>query len=286
MRITTAVLLAALALSACSRTTPKAAPSDAPTAISSDVEPASTAVATPTTTAVDTDNDPSEAPSTLPVALVPPVAPDADADAVPGPLPTAGVLPASAVAEESFAPRDECSALPGWKPFRERLAAAVKARDGVALAKLADPAVKLDFGGGAGSAELQKRLRAGLWRELAELLPLGCSVDGGIAAMPWYFWRIPPKVDPAEAMLVSGASVVLKAKPLPGARTVTTLDWPIVILADKGFDPASRFTHVRTRAGGLDGYVETGLLRSLLARRVVAEQAKGEWRITAIVAGD
>lgn len=286
MRRTTAVLLAALMLSACSRPARKAEPSVVPSAVASETEadPGPTASAKPPPAAPEIDDDPSDSPSPVPVPLLPPVGAAAGASASAHPPGPASMT--SPVAEESFAPRDECSVQPGWKPFRDSLAAAITARDSAALAKLADPAVKLDFGGGSGTVELQKRLRAGLWRDLTELLSLGCSVEGGIAAMPWYFWRIPPKVDPAEAMLLAGDGVALRATPAPSARVVTTLDWPIVLLAESHFDPASRFTRIRTRAGGLEGFVETRRLRSLLARRVVAEQAKGAWRITAIVAGD
>ncbi len=191
--------------------------------------------------------------------------------------------------EIAFAPQDECAAQPGWKAFRDKLGSAVSLRNATSLAALADRNVKLDYGGGAGRPELLRRLRqpaSGLWRDLATILPLGCSVEGGLAALPWYFWRIPNSVDPANTMLVTGEAVPLRAAPRPTARIVTTLDWPMVVLTGKSFDPAAPFTRVRTRAGGQDGYAETRRLRSLLARRIIAEQNADEWRITAIVAGD
>lgn len=179
--------------------------------------------------------------------------------------------------------------MPGWKAFRDKLGAAVLARDAAALAALADRNVKLDYGGGAGRPELLRRLRQPtreLWRELAVILPLGCSVEGGLAALPWFFWRIPPKVDPATTMLATGDAVALRAAPNADARTITTLDWPMVALTAKAFAPAARFTRVRIHSSGQEGYIETRHLRSLLARRIIAEQNGGEWRITAIVAGD
>ena len=191
--------------------------------------------------------------------------------------------------EIAFAPHDECAARPGWKAFRDKLGSAVSSRNAAALAALADRNVKLDYGGGAGRPELLRRLRrpaSGLWHDLATILPLGCSVEGGLAALPWYFWRIPNSVDPANTMLVTGEAVPLRAAPRPAARTIAALDWPMVVLTGKSFDPTARFTRVRTRAGGRDGFVETRHLRSLLARRIIAEQNADEWRITAIVAGD
>ncbi|GAC1418214.1 MAG: hypothetical protein NVSMB69_18930 [Novosphingobium sp.] len=148
--------------------------------------------------------------------------------------------------------------------------------------------MKLDYGGGAGRAELMRRLRqsGGLWRDLATILPMGCSVEGGLAALPWFFWRIPNSVDPTTTMLVMGDAVPLRALPKASARIVGSLNWPMVELTGKSFDPAAPFARVRTRASGQDGYVETRHLRSLLARRIIAERKDDEWRITAIVAGD
>ena len=190
--------------------------------------------------------------------------------------------------EIAFTPRDECAALPGWKGFRDKLGSAVASKNALALAAIADRNVKLDYGGGAGRAELIRRLRqrAGLWRDLATILPLGCSVEGGLAALPWFFWRIPPSVDPTTTMLVTGEAVPLRAAPKANARIVAALNWPMVVLTAKSFEPATRFTRVRTRASGQDGYVETQALRSLLAQRIIAEHVGDAWRITAIVAGD
>jgi hypothetical protein len=115
---------------------------------------------------------------------------------------------------------------------------------------------------------------------------MGCSVEGGLAALPWFFWRIPDSVDPTTTMLVMGEAVPLRAQPKAGARTVVLLDWPMVELSGKSFDPAAAYARIRTRAAGQEGYIETRRLRSLLARRIIAERKDGEWRITAIVSGD
>lgn len=306
-----ACLAEALAVSACNRSAPSPPAIDAPSASTPAVGasagpiPSDEASDPPKPEADPSANaTPAEAASEAPlVALAPPVRPE------PSPVPIAPLLatptaggkspiPAGPIAppstETAFAPRDECAIRPGWKAFRDKLGSAVSSRNAAALAALADRNVKLDYGGGAGRPELLRRLRqpagghpaSGLWRDLATILPLGCSVEGGLAALPWYFWRIPDSVDPTNTMLVTGETVPLRAAPKPTARTVTTLDWPMVVLTGKSFDPAARFTRIRTRAGGQDGYVETRYLRSLLARRIIAEQNADEWRITAIVAGD
>ena len=313
MRASLACLAATLALCGCGRSSPSAPAAATASASAPAVDalpspaPPDAASETPSPAAATSPQSavPAEAASETPlVALAPPVRIDrATINSQPSPPPTASPSPAVPVgkvptagatspplpAEIAFAPRDECAAQAGWKAFRDKLGSAVSSRNAAALAALADRNVKLDYGGGAGRPELLRRLRqpaGGLWRDLATILPLGCSVEGGLAALPWYFWRIPNSVDPATTMLVTGEAVPLRDGAKATARAVMTLDWPMVILTAKSFDPAVRFTRIRTRAGGQDGYVETRRLRSLLARRIIAEQTGGEWRITAIVAGD
>ncbi|MET0179201.1 MAG: hypothetical protein ABW194_01805 [Novosphingobium sp.] len=213
--------------------------------------------------------------------LVAPVAPVA----VPAPSPTA--QPATPP-RQAFAPKDECAALPGFAAFREALFAAIRTRDGDGLAKLADPAVRLDFGGGAGPDELRRRLattRPELWDELDSIVRLGCAADGGVATMPWVFSRWPDSVDPYAGRLVLGTSVPLRRRPAPAAPERERLDWALVSLAGDGFDPKAPYTEV-TAPGGARGFVETARLRSLLDYRIIADRIDGEWRITALIAGD
>lgn len=306
-------LAAALTLGACG----KSAPSSPPTSASSASATADYATADPAPADETSNSQPPEVAASTPavappqassepplIGLAPPVRLDPGKLAIPPspalsdtstPAPVAGarlLLPSGQAPlpppEIAFTPRDECADLPGWKAFRDKLGSAVASKNASALAAIADRNVKLDYGGGAGRAELIRRLRqrAGLWRELATILPLGCSVEGGLAALPWFFWRIPPSVDPTTTMLVTGEAVPLRAAPKANARIVAALNWPMVVLTAKSFEPATRFTRVRTRASGQDGYVETQALRSLLAQRIIAEHVGDAWRITAIVAGD
>ncbi|MCW1382460.1 hypothetical protein OLX02_06465 [Novosphingobium sp. KCTC 2891] len=224
-----------------------------------------------------------------PTARAVPAPSPAPAEPVPAPSVAPASVPSEAPAPARYAPRDECAAQPGWPAFRARLGDAVKARDGAALAALAAQDVTLDYGGGHGRDELASRLvdpatGAALWADLARILPLGCAARDELAVMPWYFWNVPEDLDPGTAMLATGPSVPLRQRPAPDAPDVAALSWEMVTLAP-GFDPAARFTQVET-ADGRKGYVETASLRSVLARRIIAERKDGEWRVTAVVAGD
>ncbi|MBB4612009.1 hypothetical protein [Novosphingobium taihuense] len=211
------------------------------------------------------------------------------------PLPTSEPVPApsdpapvaSATSESgSYAPQDDCAREPEWPTFRKALAGAIKSRDAQAMAKLAAPDISLDYGGGNGTAELVKRLndpQSKLWQELDAILPLGCAVQGGLAAMPWVFWNAPEDIDSYSAMLVLGDAAPLLDK--AGGKPVTNAGWTIVGIDPMDFDTGAKTTRVTTH-DGRKGWIETRKLRSLLDYRLIAEPKDGQWQITAFIAGD
>lgn len=186
-----------------------------------------------------------------------------------------------------WAPRDTCGAIEGAGAFRQRLAAAVEARDAGALVALAADDIRLDFGGGEGTAELRRRLAEGgreLWDELDALMALGCSANeqGGIT-IPWYFDQDLGEADPYAAMLVIGEDVPVLTAPRPTAERVDVISWDLVEAAS--FSPGSPFQEIKM-AGGGTGFVATDRLRSLVDYRLIASSRNGRWRITAFIAGD
>jgi hypothetical protein len=222
-----------------------------------------------------------------PAAIATPVVEAASASPISAsPSPVAspvGTMPAS------YPPKDECAALPGFPAFRDKLGAAVRKRDAAALVVLADPAVRLDFGGGAGRDELRRRLttsRPELWRKLEDVLQLGCAADDGLATMPWVFSRMPEDVDPYRAMLVAGDPVIVRVLPSATASPRGELAWALVTPVDGEIDPKARFVEVETSDRSLKGFVAAARLRSLLDYRLVAESQPGGWVITAFLAGD
>lgn len=192
------------------------------------------------------------------------------------------------LAEGPYAPRDECVGLPGADAFRQQLSQAVEARDAKALVALAAPDVRLDFGGGAGSAQLRARLggeNPSLWDELDALLELGCAAEGqsGIT-LPWYFAQKIDAVDPARGMIVTGENVPLHIEPAAESERLEDISWQAVELVD-GLQPEAPFQHVET-VKGKRGYIATGKLRSLLDYRLLASSRDGKWSITSLIAGD
>jgi hypothetical protein len=186
-----------------------------------------------------------------------------------------------------FAPRDECPQVEGASAFRSRLSAAVRERDGEALAALAADDIKLDFGGSSGAAELRTRLANPewrLWEELETLLSLGCAANGeGGITIPWVADQPMNVAEPGAAMLVTGENVPVHSAPDQAAPAIGTVSWDVVEIATlRGDDP---FQEVAL-PDGVRGYIATGTLRSLLDYRLTASSRNGKWSITSFLAGD
>ena len=193
----------------------------------------------------------------------------------------------SALAQGKWAPQDTCDKLEGADEFRRSLATAIKARNVDAVVALAADDVKLDFGGGTGSAELRKRLAdpsLGLWGELDALMALGCSAnkEGGIT-IPWFFDQEFGETDPYYAMLVTGENVPLYERPDPASKPVATISWDLVEIAS--LNPEGAYQRVELPDGKV-GFIATDKLRSLIDYRLSASSRNGRWRIISFVAGD
>jgi hypothetical protein len=230
---------------------------------------------------------PSAQPSSLPSVVPSPVATASDAD------PTkAAALWLDRQTEPRqkgpYAPRDACGKLPGARAFREKLAAAVLAKDADAIGAMASDNVRLGFGGDDGRRRLVARLKTSdgeLMHALAQLLPLGCAPsEGGGLAIPWSFEQDYGDVDSYSAMLVTGVDVPLHAAADAGSPAKQRLSWDVLTL-DKSLLPDKPFQRVTT-LGGAKGYVETGKLRSMLDYRLLATRHGETWKIATLVAGD
>jgi hypothetical protein len=200
---------------------------------------------------------------------------------------TAASSSASALAQGPYAPQDNCAKVAGADTFRQQLAAAIERRDADALVALAADDIKLDFGGGAGSAELRKRLNDkawDLWSELDALMALGCSANGqGGITIPWYFNQDFGDVDAVSGWLVMGENVPVLASPDPGGKPLATISWDIIKIA--ALDPERKYQQVELPDKEV-GFIATDKLRSIIDYRLIASSRNGRWRITSFVAGD
>src|SRR5690606_29358006 len=169
------------------------------------------------------------------------------------------------LAKGKWAPRDTCTEVEGSAEFRQRLAAAVHARDDDALVALAAEDIRLDFGDGGGKEELRARLddlASNLWEELRTLMSLGCSANaqGGIT-IPWYFDQDLGNADPFQTMIVTGENIPVHERALATSPRVASISWDLVTLAGPLTD--GRYQRVEL-ADGTIGYIARSQLRSLV----------------------
>ena len=202
------------------------------------------------------------------------------------------------LARGPYAPRDECGTLPGADDFIDDVRTAIDERDAVALVALAAEDVKLDFGGGSGTAELRRRLgdpQDALWQDLAPLPDLGCAANsqGGIT-LPWYFEQKTSVDDPGDGFIVTGEGVPVYNAPDEEAPVLARLSWEAVEMLHEGPEyPGYRHVRLipavltqRDDEAPLEGYVAEDRLRSLIDYRLTAASRNGRWRIISLVAGD
>jgi hypothetical protein len=187
-----------------------------------------------------------------------------------------------------YAPRDDCGRLPGAAAFRRKLAAAVLKGDAEGVAALASPDVKLGFAGDDGRERFLAQLKdpkGELMGEIRRLLPFGCAVDAeGNLTAPWYFAQDLGDIDGYTAMIVTGEGVPLRTAADAKSRVKLRISWDLVEL-NAGLYPGKEFQAVETGVG-TKGYMPTAKLRSLLDYRLLASREGGDWKITAILAGD
>jgi hypothetical protein len=188
-----------------------------------------------------------------------------------------------------YAPRDECSALPGAAPFLAALRSAVQQRDAKALGAMASAQVQLNLGTSPGQQGLREQLASdpALWAELDRLMLLGCAFDedNGALVMPWFFAQDLGDADPYSTVLALGPSLPLRTRPSRKASVRSRINWQLIHIFEGEQTPPG-FASVAVIDSKRRGYMETVHLRSPLDYRLLAQKQDGVWRITYLVAGD
>ncbi|WP_370179498.1 hypothetical protein [Alteriqipengyuania sp.] len=199
---------------------------------------------------------------------------------------------ATPLAAKSYPPRNECTADPAANSYHLAFVTAVANRDVAMLQGLMGETVLLGFGGSNGPDTLAEWLASpdiDMWAQLDEMARLGCALgdatDGGHSIIiPWIWSQPVEEVDGIEGFTALGPDVPLRAGPSSDAPVVERLNWHAVQLVS-GWGGDSEWREV-ARPGGPSGYVREDQLRSLIARRLVAEQVDGEYKAAVLVAGD
>lgn len=195
--------------------------------------------------------------------------------------------------EMTLCPVDEAPRDPGFAAYRTRLLEAIDRKDETMLLPLLADDIRVSFGGDGGTADFQKHWKTSspdspLWSELGTIVRSGGSFSSeGSTRMfwaPYVYSRWPDDVDAFEYVAVVRSGVAFRNRP-DDAPATRTLDWSIVRVLDPASAADAAWRHVRA-ADGTEGWVSANDLRSPIGYRAGFQQVNGEWRMTALVAGD
>jgi hypothetical protein len=206
---------------------------------------------------------------------------------------TVGLTPALP-GERRLLPVDEAPRVADFLAFRERLRAAVAARDTAALVAAIDLHVRISFGDEGGIADFRSQWALGapdspLWRELETVLGLGGSFRGdSIFTAPYVFSTWPDELDAFESVAIVARDVALHAAPRADADALARVSYAILALPGGGTAPrehAEGWLAVRAPDGRI-GYVAMDFVRQPLDYRAIFSRKDGTWKLVIFVAGD
>ena len=200
------------------------------------------------------------------------------------PPPDPAPVGAPAVNGPKLAFVDEASKDPSFAAYRDQLIAAVIARDAKKVVALADPNIRLSFGGTGGRKAFEEALKEEIWGELQDILTNGGSFREGSFWAPYVYSAWPESHDAFEELAVVAENVPLRESADANAPAIATLARDIVKRAG---EPGERgpWTKVTT-ADGKSGFVESKFVRSPIHYRMGFNKTAEGWRMTALVAGD
>ena len=186
-------------------------------------------------------------------------------------------------------PADRCGAAPGFAAFRADLQRAVARRDAAFILAAAAEDITWSYGdtpgrdGFARQWDLAHPGASPFWREMAEILRLGCARDrDGSVWIPFLSLAGDDDGEEVFTQAVAVGAVPIRAAASDRARLVATLNWDVVTLPENDSGGA----WVRVSVDGRRGFVRRSQIRSFGAQRAVFERRGGRWRMTAFVAGD
>ena len=183
---------------------------------------------------------------------------------------------------------DEASRRPDFVAFRQQLRSAIARRDVQAVLRVADPQIKLGFGGDDGVDALKRTLETAdsdAWHELDEVLELGGTFqEPDTFVAPYVFSRWPDQFDSFEHVAVIGSSVRIRTRPALSAPVVATVSYAILKLGPDGYSEEP-WIGVRL-SDGRPGFVDAKFARSPIDYRAAFKFEDGRWRMIFFAAGD
>lgn len=208
-----------------------------------------------------------------------------------------GCVPAYAQSMR-FDPLDEAADNRDWQAYKERLLAALEARDRKSLLTAIDRNVDNGPDQQSGLEEFQRRWsiedeKSPLWRELTKAVRLGGAFVKDERGQPrfcapYVAARWPTDYDPFRFGAIVADEVLAKSEPSSGARTMARLGYELVPVEDWEVADATpgfpqKWTKIRIKES--IGYVPEEQIRSPIEHMACFSRQGGPWRLVSFTAG-
>ncbi|MGV3615409.1 MAG: hypothetical protein ACO1SV_08770 [Fimbriimonas sp.] len=183
-------------------------------------------------------------------------------------------------------PVDEAKRDPSLVAFRAKLLRAIEAKDAKFLLARVSPDIRTSFGGGGGRKDFQRQwklpsAKSPVWETLDRVFRHGGGFQGKGFWAPYVYAKWPDRYGPFEHAAVLGKRVPWGRTPRGGASGY--VDYAIVRLLPEKPESSHRKVQI---LGGPAVYIRQDALYSPVGYRACLERRKGQWAITALVAGD
>lgn len=202
------------------------------------------------------------------------------------PLALAAAGPALA---KAYPPKDAAAGDSDFEAFRTKLRRVAAEHDLKGLISLSTDDVHLSFGGDVGEKGLKRLSRSPeFWSSLQRVLATAVAKDStvGYVAPYWFTIEHDAAFDPYETYFVTGKSVVLRGTPEADGVMLDMLSYTFVRRVTP-YQPNGDPEYVQVETSrGLDGYLPSGVLRSVVDYRVGFSKEGGAWKMRFFLAGD
>lgn len=210
--------------------------------------------------------------------------------------PALAAAPPPVKVPEILKPADEGVKDKSFLGYRKQLQSAIKAKSMKALAKLLDPNIQLNFGGGTGVAAFKSIWKphdpnTAIWKILGLVVNNGGHFNSATQfAAPYVYSAWPNDIDAFNYAAITKDGAELFDAPHESRKAIRRLGYEIIEVLQSSGKPQSEtsdddWSEIKT-GDGKRGYVQSKHYRSSIDYRAIFEKRKGKWRMTVLVAGD
>lgn len=200
-------------------------------------------------------------------------------------------LETSAVAR--LEPIDETAKNPSFATFKEKLKTAVQKKDSAFIRNVLSKSVRYTFGpteegvspvdGFLKEFKVEDKKASQFWKDLKEVLDLGCTAYGEEFICPYVFSKWPDEYDSYDFVAVTSEKVPIRKKAEPSADVIRFAKFEILKLAHG--KRVGGWKAIDLGKGSV-GFVSEASVRGATDYRAGFEKTGNGWKLKYFIAGD